>query len=398
MNVSRPAPRSTPRGDAARATVAAIADRGGPVIIGLSGGVDSVVLTSLVATSGVECRAVHVHHHLRADAWRDELAARAAAQAAGVPFEVHHLDGRALRASPSGWEASARTRRYAVLADVAASTGATVVTAHTAGDRLENVLLRLSEGAGACGLAGPRAHTTIAGAAVWRPLLGWWRRDIESYALTFGLRWHEDPSNTHRDRRRARLRYDVARPLLEHASPQALGRSLAQIAEDAELLEYMLDAWLSRATVEASNHSVTLRLADLREAPSVARSALVRRALTRHAIGRPSRAFIERVAHHLDRDAPWELDGERTYAATHGGILVLRHVAAGRGSDRARRGSDANAPHAAIDAQRRDGETHLCTERTTATDAPLCNGPKSLGSRQGEVSPLLTLPASGESP
>jgi tRNA(Ile)-lysidine synthase len=150
---------------------------GGPVLVGLSGGLDSTVLLhALRARPGqldAGLRALHVHHglHPQADAWAAHCQARCGEW--GVACEVAHVQVDA--ASGLGPEGAARAARHAAFAHALAP-GETLALAHHRGDQAETVLLRLLRGAGGEGLASMREQRPFgdrpgAQGRLWRPLL-----------------------------------------------------------------------------------------------------------------------------------------------------------------------------------------------------------------------------------
>src|ERR1700681_2443010 len=166
---------------------------GAAVCIGLSGGVDSVVLLDLLAREGARhLSAVHVHHGLspNADAWADFCARLCAKR--GVPLEVVkvHVD----RNSMLGVEAAARAARYAVYAK---RPEPFVALAHHLDDQAETVLMQLLRGTGLKGIAAMPELRSLRGTGVqiFRPLLGHSRAALHAYAQERGLRWIEDESN-----------------------------------------------------------------------------------------------------------------------------------------------------------------------------------------------------------
>src|SRR4029077_17397502 len=181
--------------------------RGGRVIVGLSGGVDSVALLHAVARVaagyGVTTMALHVHHGLspRADEW-----GRACAELCrtlNVTFtEVRvHIDRR----SKLGIEGAAREARYAVFRQQQANA---IALAHHADDQAETLLLQLLRGAGVRGLAAMPAARCAAGPALLRPWLAMPRAAIEAYAQSQGLSFVDDESNADRALKRNYLRHE----------------------------------------------------------------------------------------------------------------------------------------------------------------------------------------------
>src|SRR4051812_21534872 len=123
-------------------------------LVGLSGGVDSVVLLHALAAEGVDLRAAHVHHGIspNADDWARFC--RAFCRRLGVPLAVRRV--RVRKRS----EAAAREARYAALGKMKFDV---LVLAHQLDDQAETVLLNLLRGAGARGASGMPARGAIGG-------------------------------------------------------------------------------------------------------------------------------------------------------------------------------------------------------------------------------------------
>jgi tRNA(Ile)-lysidine synthase len=223
------------------ATLAERADFSGltpPVVVGCSGGADSLALLALTAAAGLRPVAVHVDHGLRLDSASDAAVVEAAAVRVGaswctVPIEIG--------AGPN-LEARARGARYAALDAARLAAGADWgVVAHTADDQAETVLLNVLRGAAAAGLAGMAARR----GRIARPLLGLRRAETRALCTTLGLAVAEDPMNADVAFTRVALRRQVL-PLLESVA----GRDLVPVlARQAEVLraesEYLDD--LARA-------------------------------------------------------------------------------------------------------------------------------------------------------
>ncbi len=226
----------------------------GPLILGVSGGLDSMVLLDLLTRieprraspaepTGSRARrviAAHVNYGLREGADADEALVRewCAACDPPVPVEVH-------RASLSPGDAAstqeeARDIRYAFFRRLARRHGArAVAVAHHRGDQAETVLLRLFRGSGPTGLGGmapSRALDESGETSLVRPLLDISKEELKRYAEARDLPWRDDPTNTSGPYARARLRTDVL-PAIEQAFPGATGR----IAHAGTLLRQLAD-------------------------------------------------------------------------------------------------------------------------------------------------------------
>ncbi len=204
----------------------------GPVVVGVSGGVDSVVLARTLVALGVEVVIAHVDHGLRPDSTADAAWVEALAVDLGVPGETLRV-----RVGEGNVQAQARAARYDALGALAARVGSRVVAvAHTATDQAETVLLNLVRGSGLRGLAGmaPTRPLTDAVALV-RPVLWASRAEIEAEAAARGWTWREDPTNATDRYRRNRIRHHVLPLLEDEGGPHAAARiaRTAQIVRDA---------------------------------------------------------------------------------------------------------------------------------------------------------------------
>ena len=207
------------------------------VCVGLSGGVDSVVLLdAMVREAARPVSAVHVHHGLspNADRWADFCRDFCAARSVPLAIERVHVDRRARE----GIEAAARELRYAIYA---ARPEPYVALAHHLDDQAETVLLQLLRGTGLKGAAAMPELRALPGSAVrlYRPLLAWSRAQIVARARDRGLEWIDDESNASSAHDRNYLRNEVA-PLLDARFPawrESVARFSRHAASAAALLE-----------------------------------------------------------------------------------------------------------------------------------------------------------------
>lgn len=220
-------------------TLAPVVPQGSSLLLGLSGGVDSVVLLHLLAQLSPQfswrLSALHVHHGISplADSWAafcTELCAKYA-----VPLQVEHVDIEPLRAM--GIEAAARQLRHAALARLSVDF---ITLAHHRDDQAETLLLQLLRGAGVRGASAMAIlQPRKAKPALLRPLLNADRSELEAYAQQHELSWVEDDSNKDEGYPRNFLRHRVL-PVLEQRFPAyrtTLARSASHFAEAAELLD-----------------------------------------------------------------------------------------------------------------------------------------------------------------
>lgn len=217
----------------------------GAVLVGLSGGRDSVALLHVLLQQGCCVHACHVHHGIRgAAADADAEFCRTLCERLKVPFEQHRIDVPALaKARRVSLETAARSARRELLATAAARCGTNCVAlAHHADDQAETVLFRLARGA--AGYRGMQPVHAAQGILWLRPLLEYTRSNITHYLEAMGESWVEDATNAVADVARNRIRLEVLPALnraLERDVAPILNRSAAQQADTLAALAEALD-------------------------------------------------------------------------------------------------------------------------------------------------------------
>jgi tRNA(Ile)-lysidine synthase len=236
---------------------------GGPVLVLLSGGGDSVCLLDVALRLEAQVSALHVNYGLRPGADEDEEFVRALCSRLGVPLHVERME------LPEGGNLQERAReaRYAIADSLAEGDYA---AAHTASDQAETVLYRLAVSPGSRALLGmaPRRGRLV------RPLLEVTREEVRDYLRDRGLEWREDPSNADRRFARARVRHDLLDALrtVGPAAERTIAETARQLREEAEVL----DAAVSEA-IEELGGGPAVSLASLREKPPALRRLVLRR-------------------------------------------------------------------------------------------------------------------------
>lgn len=213
---------------------------GATVLLAVSGGQDSMALTALLR----DLRRLHQWRLLlwHGDhGWRPESADQAAELGAWAEAEGLMLLTQRARPGEAEGEAAARRWRYACLAACARQAGCSrVVTAHTASDRAETVLLHLARGSHRRGLGSLRHSRPLDGdqppLTLVRPLLLFSRAETAAICQAWGLPVWPDPSNASALLSRNRVRAEVL-PVLEALHPGASLRMSAQAERLAEELD-----------------------------------------------------------------------------------------------------------------------------------------------------------------
>ncbi|MGE0452324.1 MAG: tRNA lysidine(34) synthetase TilS [Vicinamibacteria bacterium] len=251
------------------------------LVVGVSGGADSVALLDAVATlapgRGLRVVAAHLDHGLREDSADDARFVADLCARRGVPLRSGRADVRArARRDGRGLEAAARAERHAFLSRVRREErAALVLLAHTRDDQAETVLLRLLRGAGSRGLGAMRVRA----GRLLRPLLGVSRAEVLAHVEARGLRFREDASNSDPAFARNRVRHELLPYLEARFNPrlrEGLARTAALLADEADCLERLA----ARIPIEQpSADQAEVPLAVLREAQPALARLLLRRAI-----------------------------------------------------------------------------------------------------------------------
>jgi len=234
-------PRLTPAIADIRRAVRALLPAEGLVLVGLSGGADSLALAAATAFEagrvGIRAGAVIVDHNLQSGS--ADVAASAAETAHRLGLDPVLVLGVTVGADGTGPEAAARTQRYVAFNDALEQTGASgVLLGHTLDDQAETVLLGLARGSGPTSLRGMAVRT----GPILRPLLGIRRATTRQFCVDAGLEPWTDPQNFDPQYTRVRVRETVL-PMLEKELGPGVGVALARTAtalrEDSDALDQL---------------------------------------------------------------------------------------------------------------------------------------------------------------
>ncbi|MBN1478564.1 tRNA lysidine(34) synthetase TilS, partial [Candidatus Sumerlaeota bacterium] len=224
------------------------------VLVGVSGGGDSVALLCLVHALAPENRwrleVFHANHGLRGDAAdRAETLVREMAESLGLTLSVRALDIER-KTRHRSFEEVARAARLEALCEVCRERGIDAVAlAHTRDDLAETVLHRALRGTGLAGLAAMRPATEVEGIRLIRPLLGETREGLRLFLRDHQIPWDEDETNTSPVSTRNRIRHTVLPLLRREINPradEALARLAEHAAQDDAQLEADVDAQLTK--------------------------------------------------------------------------------------------------------------------------------------------------------
>lgn len=218
---------------------------GDGVVVGLSGGPDSVCLFHSLCSLRDELdigeiTAVHINHGLRgAESDGDEESARVLAESMGAEFISFRYDVDKIAAETGeGTEEAGRRLRYGAFEKVRRQKDAArIAVAHNRNDQAETVLMRIMRGTGLRGLAG--IDFIRADRVVIRPVLDLSRDEIERYCEENGLHPRIDSTNKEAIYTRNKIRLELLPEMKEKFNPNivdALVRLSAQAREDEEFI------------------------------------------------------------------------------------------------------------------------------------------------------------------
>lgn len=242
---------------------------GGRLLVGLSGGADSVALLLLLLDAGADVAAVHVNHGLRgAESDGDEAFVRELCEDLKVPLVTYRA-----RPPENPGENWAREVRYGFFREAMREVGAdALVLAHHRDDQAETLLLHLLRGSGLTGLTGMAPESLRDGMRILRPLLFFSRESLRAYLIQKGQAWREDASNGDARYLRNALRNELL-PRMEQLAPGAAARmaqTAALLQEDEAVLTALTADFLARYPGEA------IPLAALRQQPQGMQTRILR--------------------------------------------------------------------------------------------------------------------------
>lgn len=234
--------------------------QGAHIVVGVSGGADSMALLHLLNGFGGEqgwsITAVHVHHGLRGEeADRDRNFVQEICQEWKIPCKVYYFDvSKEAKARGLGTEEAGRLLRYEAFEQE--RQGGMIAVAHNKNDQGETVLMRLCRGAGVSGLTGIRPVREF----IIRPLLFCTRKEIEEYCQDKGLSYCEDSTNRENNYARNRIRNQVL-PLLEEIYPKAtehIAQTAEIMTEEEEFLQEQARVLFIRALKKSDENEIVL--------------------------------------------------------------------------------------------------------------------------------------------
>lgn len=242
---------------------------GARVVVGLSGGPDSVCLARMLDSIGYQVVAVHCNFHLRGEeSQRDEQFVAALCQQMG--WELHKTDFNTeeyAQTQKVSIEMAARELRYEHFRQLMKETQAeAIAVGHHQDDNVETLLLNAARGTGIKGLCGMQPRN----GAVVRPLLCLTRQDILTYLQSIRQDYVTDHTNLEDAYARNKVRLDVL-PLLEHINPGAmknLTSTQENLTEVMKVYQQAMQQALAKCVETKTNGEMLIHIPALQSQPS----------------------------------------------------------------------------------------------------------------------------------
>jgi len=197
-----------------------------PIIVALSGGVDSMVLFDIISKLNNNVIIAHVNHNKREESINEYQYIQKMAQDKGVPFCGYTIED----ISKNNFHQDSRLKRYDFFRAVAQKYNSTkIAVAHHLDDQVETVLMRIVRGTSFSGYSGIKEIRYDRNVSIIRPLMDISKDEILKYATTNNILYFEDKSNSEDVYTRNRFQNNII-PLLKKENPN-LNSKILQLAE-----------------------------------------------------------------------------------------------------------------------------------------------------------------------
>ena len=269
------------------------------ILVGLSGGLDSSVLLTLLCevVAAEKITAVHINHGLspNAEQWQQQSAEFC--RSLGVHL---HSESVTVLEVGGGIESAARDARYQVFEKLIVEEGI-LLLGHHANDQVETVLYRMLRGSGPKGLAGIPVTRPLGRGKLLRPLLQWPRVALENWAAKQQLCWIEDESNQQEQFDRNYLRHRVVPALAERWPDyiQGITRSAQHSAEADQLAESVAAADLVTLDSRGERAGWSLSLPEFNQLEPLRQRNLLRYWPSFYGLAALSQNFVDEILNSL---------------------------------------------------------------------------------------------------
>jgi tRNA(Ile)-lysidine synthase len=289
-----------------------------PVVIAFSGGMDSVCLLKLFTILENPLIIAHFNHGIRKNADRDEQFARMWARKMGYDFVSEKADVvEFAKKNHLSLEEAARIRRYDFLYRVAKENRVPyIAVGHHADDQIETIFMHLMRGSGLSGLAGMKEIAVIpefdSEIKILRPLLSFWRYEIEEYCTKNNLDYVVDETNFSNLYERNRIRHEILPFLNERYSGlnQRLLNMVNVLQGEDELIQELLSQIWDSICLQQDSRFIRLNLPELKKQTLGLQRRIIRFVafLLRPDLRDLSFKNIENLLNFMDKNKTGEID------------------------------------------------------------------------------------------
>ena len=235
------------------------------LLIAISGGIDSVVLTHLLSRLNFNISLAHCNFNLRGTesdldtVFVKDLAKKLEIRCFTTSFETERI----AKENKESTQIAARNLRYSWFQEIRQENNFDyILTAHHADDNLETFLINLTRGSGLDGFTGiPEINGNIV-----RPLLKFSREEIEVFAKEEKISWREDQSNTSTKYVRNKIRHNIL-PVLKEINPSLLdtfSKTLTHLQESTQIISDRVAA-ISKKVVLKENDIIKFRIDEIQQ-------------------------------------------------------------------------------------------------------------------------------------
>ncbi len=238
---------------------------GDRVLMAVSGGIDSMVMSHLFLQTETELGIMHCNFSLRADeSDKDEFLVKSFADEYDIPFFSRKFETKSYaRSNGLSIQMAARELRYSWFEEVREENGYDLIAvAHNLNDNIETLIINLTRGTGIAGLTGMRPSNN----KIIRPILFATREDITEYCNLNNIPFREDKSNKDTKYIRNKIRHLIL-PVLKEINP-SIELTLNETAERFTGLNEIVNDYfteLKKRVLDYNDKSVAINISVLKE-------------------------------------------------------------------------------------------------------------------------------------